>query len=188
MRIVGGEARGRRLVAPKGDATRPTSDFVREAIFNVLGGFLDLDGAHVVDLFCGTGAIGLEALSRGAASATFVDKDRLAVAATHTNVDHLGDGFGTATIVRSDVLTWLRRRPPGLAAADVVFADPPYDFAAWPDLLDAIGDVPLAVLESDREPTLPPPWEVARTKRYGGTVVTFAQRPGRADHQAKGAS
>src|SRR4051794_3909992 len=93
MRVVAGTVKGRRLEAPKGEQTRPTSDYVREAIFNTLGSLLGIDAvedATVVDLFAGSGAFGIEALSRGAAHATFVDGDRRAVAATRANLAATG--------------------------------------------------------------------------------------------------
>jgi 16S rRNA (guanine966-N2)-methyltransferase len=165
VRVVSGIARGRRLVAPKGDSTRPTSDFVREAIFNTLGSTLDVDGATVLDLYAGTGALGIEALSRGAAHATFVDRDRSAVAAIRANLETVGFG-DRATVVTGDPL-----RVP-LPAVDLAFADPPYAFDAWDSLLTRV-DAGLLVIESDREVDPGDAWRVLKTKRYGTTVVTF---------------
>ena len=166
MRVVSGIARGRKLAAPKGDATRPTSDFVREAIFNSLQSHVDLDGATVLDLFAGTGALGIEALSRGAAHATFVEQARPALAAIRTNLDATGLA-ASATVLATDATTAT------LPAVDVAFADPPYAFAGWPDLLTRV-DADLVVIESDREVDPPPPWRVLKTKRYGTTVVVLA--------------
>ena len=168
MRVVAGSARGRRLVAPKGDATRPTSDFVREAIFNTLASQLDLEGATVLDLFAGTGALGIEALSRGAAHATFVERDRAAIAAIRTNLD--ATGFVERATVRQGDATRL-----DLPAADVVFADPPYAFDAWAGLLARL-DAAVLVLESDRAVDPPPGHELLKEKRYGTTVVTLTSR------------
>ena len=166
MRVVSGTARGRKLVAPKGDATRPTSDFVREAIFNALRAHADLDGAAVLDLFAGTGALGIEALSRGAAHATFVESHRAALAALRTNLE--ATGFAErATILAADATKAT------LPAVDVAFADPPYAFAAWDDLLTRV-DADLVVIESDREIDPGEPWRVLRSKRYGTTVVVLA--------------
>ena len=166
MRVVAGIARGRKLVAPKGDATRPTSDFVREAIFNSLQAHVDLEGATVLDLFAGTGALGIEALSRGAAHATFVEDGRHALAAIRTNLD--ATGFGDrATVLAADATRT------DLPSVDVAFADPPYAFTAWDDLLTRV-DADLVVVESDREIEPPPRWRVLRTKRYGTTVVHLA--------------
>lgn len=172
MRVVAGEHRGRRLVAPAGTGTRPTSDRVREAIFNVLtsaaGG---LDGYRVLDLFAGSGALGIEALSRGAAHVTFVEQARAAAATVRRNLDELGIGEDRATVVVGDALRHVAVEAP----VDLVLADPPYAFDAWPALLARL-DAELAVLESDREPPLTPPWECVREKRYGTTVVTLVRR------------
>src|SRR5580658_9848030 len=116
MRVIAGENGGRRLVAPSGRATRPTSDRVREAIFSMLeslmldssvtGSPTTLEGAMVWDLFAGSGAMGIEALSRGAAHATFVDQARPAVSAVRANLAALGYGPERASVVSSDVLRW----------------------------------------------------------------------------------
>lgn len=169
MRVVAGIAKGRPLVAPKGDVTRPTSDFVREAVFNALASAVDLEGAAVLDLFAGTGALGIEALSRGAATAELVDADRRAVEAIRKNLDRTGLTGGT--VHQSDALRWLARRDPSALRFDVAFVDPPYAFAAWPAVLEAL-PADLAVLESDREIGPGDAWEVLRSKRYGTTVVT----------------
>ncbi len=122
MRIVAGQWRGRPLVAPAGEAVRPTSERAREALFSMLasrlGGF---DGLRVADLFAGTGALGLEALSRGAAHATFVESDRVAVAALRTNIDRLGAEFATTVLAQPVAGV-------GRAAApfDLLLLDPPY--------------------------------------------------------------
>ena len=123
MRIVAGEHRGRRLQAPAGTATRPTSDRVREALFSILG---PVDGLDVLDLYAGSGALGIEALSRGAGSATFVESARPAVAAIRANLAAIASG--RAAVVEGDVPAWLRSSAPD-AAFDLVFCDPPYDAA-----------------------------------------------------------
>jgi 16S rRNA (guanine966-N2)-methyltransferase len=117
MRVVAGEYRGRRLQAPRGTSVRPTSDRVREALFSILG---DIEGLRVLDLFAGSGALAIEALSRGAASATLVENDRAALDAIRANLAPLEGA--NAEIVRADALAWLggRRGP-----FDLVFADPP---------------------------------------------------------------
>ena len=167
MRVVGGSARGRRLQAPKGRTVRPTSDRTREAIFNVLESRGGVEGARVLDLFAGTGALGIEALSRGAASATFVERDRAAASVIRDNLASLGlDG----RVAVADATAFVRREQ---GHYDIAFADPPYDFDAWADLLDAL-HARIAVLESDREVDVGDGWEVVRVKRYGGTVVTLA--------------
>ena len=122
MRIVGGEFRGRRLVAPKGDIARPTTDRLRERLFNILehSGHCELDGSRVADVFAGTGALGLEALSRGAAIAVFVEKHHASTKALRENIAALGvDG-------RSVVLSADARSLPRQDAFDIIFMDPPY--------------------------------------------------------------
>jgi 16S rRNA (guanine966-N2)-methyltransferase len=172
MRVVAGSARGRRLEGPTGGATRPTTDRVRESVFNALGSRLDLTGARVLDLFAGTGALGIEALSRGAASAVFVEADRAAAATIRRNLAATGLAAG-AEVVAQRVTAWLRQVPAGEVPYDVAFCDPPYDFDDWTSLL---ADLParLAVLESNR-PVVAPGWTVTRERRYGTTFVTFAQ-------------
>jgi 16S rRNA (guanine966-N2)-methyltransferase len=185
MRVVAGDARGRRLQAPPGRATRPTSDRVREAIFDVLGSLLaargrTLEGARVADLFAGSGALGIEALSRGAASAVFVESDRAAVATIRANLDATGFAGSHATVVATDVARWLR----GADHQDLVLCDPPYRFSGWSNLLTLmapVGGLPiggLAVFESGTDLDLGPGWESLREKHYGGTVVTVAQPTG----------
>jgi 16S rRNA (guanine966-N2)-methyltransferase len=122
MRIVAGTLGGRRLKAPAGRATRPTSDRVREALFSILG---DLTGAHVLDLFAGSGALGIEALSRGASRAVFVDSDPRAIAAIRANVDALGIA---APVHKRTALAYLNNASDG--PFDLVFLDPPYSSAS----------------------------------------------------------
>ena len=164
-------------MAPPGSAVRPTSDRVREAIFNTLFSLVDLVDAQVVDLFAGSGALGIEALSRGAARATLVESDRNARATISANLSSLGLA-DRATVVAADAVTWAARAGRG-AEADLVFADPPYRFEAWAELLVGLSPVltGLAVLESDRELDVPGGWGVQKVKRYGGTVVTFCRGP-----------
>jgi len=179
MRVIGGDSRGRRLAAPVGANVRPTSDRVREAIFSMLYSLGGVDGLRVADLFAGTGALGIEALSRGAASVTFVDRDARSVAGIRTNLDSVGmsdaEARGDATVVRADVDTWVAQT---VARYDLVLCDPPYDYAGWDRLVAAL-PADLAVLESTAEIAAPDGWEVLRSKRYGGTIVTVA-RPERA--------
>jgi 16S rRNA (guanine966-N2)-methyltransferase len=174
------------LVAPTGAATRPTSDRVRESVFNALYSLGDVvTDARVLDVFAGSGALGIEALSRGAASATFVDRDRAAIAAVERNLGHTGVAE-QAHIVRADVLDWLERVT---AQYDLVLCDPPYDFDRWPALLAQLARVVpaeprspeapaagVAVLESDREIDVGDAWQVVRARRYGGTVVSIVRR------------
>ena len=169
MRVVAGSAKGRRLQAPDGIGVRPTGDRVREAMFDMLGSLDLVEGRSVADLFAGTGALGIEALSRGAARATFVDDAAAALDIVRTNLVITGL-YARATVVKADVLDWVVTATP----VDVAFADPPYSFDAWPALLSALR-TKLAVLESDREIDVGAGWEVRKAKHYGGTVVTLAE-------------
>jgi 16S rRNA (guanine966-N2)-methyltransferase len=179
MRVIGGDFRGRRLTAPVGANVRPTSDRVREAIFSMLFSLGGVDGVQVADLFAGTGALGIEALSRGAASVTFVEQDARSVAGIRANLASVGMGDaearGDATVVRADVDTWVAQ---AAARYDLVLCDPPYGYGGW-DTLVARLPADLVVLESGAEIAAPDGWEVLRSKRYGGTIVTVA-RPERA--------
>jgi 16S rRNA (guanine966-N2)-methyltransferase len=190
MRIVAGSARGRKLVAPDSPTTRPTSDRVREAIFNTLFSLDDaVADATVLDLFAGSGALGFEALSRGAAHVTFVERDRRALAVLERNIDGTGTDRAAITVVRTDALDWLQTQPrspavgrppaPGAPAFDIALLDPPYDFDAWPALLAAV-PATLVVIESNRDITTEVAsagtWETIRHRRYGGTVVTMVRR------------
>jgi 16S rRNA (guanine(966)-N(2))-methyltransferase RsmD len=146
---------------------------VRESIFDILGSRGGVDGLTVVDLFCGSGALGLEALSRGAASATFVDQDPGALEAVRTNLASVGLGDEPITIVRAALPGWLAGAP----SFDLALCDPPYTFEAWPELLSTL-HADTAVLESSAPVPLPEGWMVARERRYGGTLVTVAHRSG----------
>lgn len=174
MRVIAGTARGRRLVAPEGSTTRPTPDRVREATFNALGSLGAVVGAEVLDLFAGSGAMGIEALSRGAAHATFVDQDRRAVRAIEANLAACGLAE-RGTLVTAPVARFLGGV--GDRRWDLAVLDPPYSHGAddWLDLLDVL-PADLAVLESDRPVEPPFGWEVLRSKRYGGTHVVIAER------------
>jgi len=173
VRVVAGTARGRRLVAPAGRGTRPTSDRVRESIFNALHSLGAVEDATVVDLFAGSGALGIEALSRGAAHCTFVEPAPAAVAAIRTNLTTAGVAE-RATIDTRTAESYLAAHP---APVDVALCDPPYDFAGWAALLARL-PAGLVVCESDRPVELPPGWDAARIRRYGGTVVTFGRPAG----------
>jgi len=176
MRVVAGSARGIRLVGPAGRSTRPTSDRVREATFNALGSLGLVEGAVVVDLFAGSGAMGIEALSRGASRATFVDADRSAVDTIRSNLDRTGLDR-TATVIRADALRFAADESAGF---DLALVDPPYAFDGWDDLLASLR-VAVVVIESDREIDPGEGWTVVRSRRYGSTVVTISRS--RADHQ-----
>src|SRR3954452_8003358 len=122
MRVIAGAFRGRTLQAPRGRRTRPTADRVREAVFSMLG---PVDGLRVLDLFAGSGALAIEALSRGAAEAILVERDPRALAAISRNVEATG---AAAAVRRRDALAWLRAYRE--APFDLVFVDPPYDAAS----------------------------------------------------------
>ena len=135
MRIIAGALKGRRLTTPKGDTTRPTADQVRIALMDTLTP--RLPGARVLDLFAGAGGVGLEALSRGAAEATLVERDPRAVAALRDNVAALGV-TDTARVRRADVLRELAALYRAGDRFDIVFLDPPYDSPLYEELLEAI--------------------------------------------------
>jgi len=166
--VVAGTARGRRLVAPPGTDTRPTSDRVREAIFNALGSLDVVVGSAVLDLFAGSGALGIEALSRGASEATFVDLNAKAVEAIEANLATTGL---VGKVIRADA----HRYDDG--PFDLALLDPPYATTAeqWHHLLGHL-DAAFVVVESDREIALTGRWELIRSKRYGTTVVQIARR------------
>ena len=181
MRIVGGALGGRRLKIGGADAIRPTSDRAREAMFNILMSLKLPQGATVLDLFAGSGALGFEALSRGAAHATLVDSDAAACRTITTNLTALGVAE-RATVVRSDVQRYLAAVGDPV---DLAFADPPYRFEGWRDLLDSV-NAEVLVCESDR-PVEPGPrgrWQTHRVRRYGTPVITVLVRPSEADSSA----
>ena len=165
MRVVSGELRGRRIESPAGDATRPTTDKVREAVFNALGSLGALDDVTVLDLFAGTGAMGIEALSRGATHCTFVENGRDALAVLRRNIDSLGLA-GRSSVVAADARTACRGR------WDLVIADPPYGEVDWAAILQGL-DCELAVVESGSPIGAVTGWETVREKRYGRTHVAF---------------
>jgi 16S rRNA (guanine966-N2)-methyltransferase len=179
VRVVAGTARGRRLQAPAGRGTRPTSDRVREAAFNALDSRGLVAGARVLDLFAGSGALGIEALSRGAAHAPFVERDRAALVCVRTNLAATGLA-AAADVVAADALAYLAGRP---SPVDLALLDPPYAFDGWAALLAAI-PAPVAVVESDRDVEVPPGWSVGRRARYGTTVVQLLLRTEAADEAA----
>jgi 16S rRNA (guanine(966)-N(2))-methyltransferase RsmD len=176
VRVIGGELKGQRLVAPRGWTVRPTSDRVREAIFSALGE--RVDGARVLDLYCGTGALAIEALSRGAAAALLVDRDTRPALG---NVQRLGLGE-RAELVRADVGRWLIQvsRTADVGKFDLVFVDAPYRLADrvtqdlnehLPKLLAPAGR---AVVESGaRRPLRLDSLEALRQRRYGAADVTI---------------
>jgi 16S rRNA (guanine966-N2)-methyltransferase len=176
-RVIAGSARGLRLEAP-GPGTRPFGDRVKQTLFAVLEP--DLPGAHVLDLFAGSGAAGIEALSRGAASATFVERDPAAVRVIAANLahTHLAE---RATVVRAEAINWLRRADPERARFAVVIVDPPYD---QPQVLTAALEALGARLPPnarviakhfwrDRPPAQVGLLASERERRFGETALTF---------------
>ncbi|MEX2467573.1 MAG: 16S rRNA (guanine(966)-N(2))-methyltransferase RsmD [Gemmatimonadota bacterium] len=177
MRIIAGRWGGRRLKAPKGKAVRPTTDRVREAWMSAAGP--ELPEARVLDLFAGSGALGLEALSRGAAEVVFVERARDALTALRENVATLGAEEGV-TVVSDDVFRFLDRVP---TPFDVAFADPPYETGDARALVERFLARPFARmlwLEHPWREKLPLP-DHARTRRYGDTALTTL-----IDHDATG--
>jgi 16S rRNA (guanine966-N2)-methyltransferase len=176
MRVIAGRFGGRRLRAPSGRGTRPTSERVREALFSMLG---PLQGAVVLDLFAGTGALGIEALSRGAARAVFIERERAALAVLGDNLALLGLDAGEAEIRRGDALAALRTARERDETYDLIFIDPPYGHAPdWEEAL-AVALPPLfspaarVVVESDRRMPLVLPLAIAQQRRYGDTTITI---------------
>lgn len=182
-RIVAGAAKGRQLAVPA-RGTRPTSDRAREALFSTLTGLVDFEGARVLDLYAGTGAVGLEALSRGAAHATFVESNRAAVATLQRNIAAVG--LPGAFVVRGTVEGYLAGRP-GAPPFDLAYADPPYalEEAALADVLSALAApgwlAPDAVVVVERaargsEPSWPNVIQSIRQKRYGDGSLWYGRR------------
>ena len=170
MRVVAGEFKGRRLFAPRGARTRPTADRVREALFSMLG---DVSGARVLDLYAGSGALGIEALSRGADSAVFVERDQQALAALRRNLEAVG---ARSEVRRQDVLRFLAR-PEG--KFDLVFCDPPYDVApavapALDEGLPALAEEDARIVtESDKRNPLLLSLPLVVERSYGDTRIAI---------------
>ena len=177
MRIVAGSRKGHRIEAPKGVVTRPTGDRVREAVFSILG---SVEGARTLDLFAGSGAMGLEALSRGATSCLFVERDREAVRVIHANLAKLH--LTGAVVVARDAAAALREERDRGRRYDLVLADPPYEEWERHELALAelvplvLADNGLAIVETaDRvEPALP--LDLVTTRRYGSARITVFSR------------
>ncbi|MCY7304196.1 MAG: 16S rRNA (guanine(966)-N(2))-methyltransferase RsmD [Thermoleophilia bacterium] len=172
MRIIAGDRRGSKITGPKGDTTRPTSDRVREAAYNLIG---PVDGAAVLDLFAGSGAMGLEALSRGARRSVFVESDRAACRVIHDNLEKLR--FTGALVLQKDVFQALQEERG--RTYDLVLVDPPY--GSWPDLEPRLAEALPGMLAPDGllvvetssrvEPELP--LELVTSRRYGSARITL---------------
>jgi 16S rRNA (guanine966-N2)-methyltransferase len=172
LRVSGGEARGRRLKTPKN--IRPTQGLVKQAIFNMVGP--DIEGADVLDLFAGSGALGIEALSRGAATVTFVDRQPRGLDILRQNLDILGLKE-RAKVIRSDVVRWLEASPDAIKGAGFVFLDPPYEDVVLDralKILDREVEGATVMAEHSRRQELPQLTRltVDRQRRYGDTIVT----------------
>jgi len=173
LRVVAGQFKGRRLATPRGTRTRPTADRVREALFSLLG---DVGGVRVLDLYAGSGALGIEALSRGAASAVFVERDPPAVAAIERNLAAIGVD---AVVVRQDVMRYLPRAD---GPFELVFCDPPYDSAARlagplaQHLPLLTSDDARIVTESDKRHPLELPFPLLVERAYGDTRIAIHGR------------
>jgi 16S rRNA (guanine(966)-N(2))-methyltransferase RsmD len=185
MRVIGGQDRGRRLRAPRGLATRPTADRVRVSLFDVLGPAVS--GARVLDLFAGTGAVGIEALSRGAARVVFVEKDRAALRALRANLAALGASRAAARVMAGDVLRVLADLPAQEEPFDVVFLDPPYATSLAGRALVALAAARVCrpggvvVVQHSTRDALPPAAGFAehrRGRRFGDTALTFLKAEG----------
>jgi 16S rRNA (guanine966-N2)-methyltransferase len=185
MRVIAGALKGRRLIVPRGHLTRPTADQVRTALMDALMPYLP--DSDVLDLFAGTGAVGIEALSRGAARATFVERDRRAADALRQNLEALGLHAAGRVLIMD-----VERALPRLAAAgetfDVVFLDPPYETALVPETLEWLGcgrltrpgAMVVAQHFSKRAPALAPLPALTRVRarRFGETTLTFFRAGG----------
>lgn len=181
-RITAGAWRGRRVDTPPGLDTRPTTSLVRQALFNILG---DVAGAAVVDLYAGAGTVGFEALSRGAARVTFVERHRPTLRLVSATAERLGCA-GRCRLVAADALGWVRGAPAELAAADLVYLDAPYRDRAIGAVLDALGaqSPPLVVCEHHRAASLPAAaggLGRVREATYGTTRLSFYRRTGTAE-------
>jgi 16S rRNA (guanine966-N2)-methyltransferase len=178
MRVIAGEFGGRRVRTPRGSATRPTSERIREAVFSILG---DIDGARVLDLFAGSGALGIEALSRGASHSTFVESAPDALRAIQHNVRALGLE-ARCRVERGDAVATLRGPLADADAYDLVFLDPPYAQASLlgPPLSQALQGLlaPQArvLSESDRRAPLALDFPMILERRYGDTLICIYQR------------
>ena len=178
MRVISGSARGRKLKEPAGQSIRPTTDMVKEAVFNIIQ--FDIEGRRVLDLFAGTGQLGIEALSRGAAAAVFTDESGEAARLVRDNIKALGFE-DKAIVVRGDALAYLRRGE----RFDVIFLDPPYETSFIEKALNTIiefdilkenGIIICETKEDRRMPDVSPPYIKGREYRYGRIKVTLYSR------------
>ena len=182
MRVIGGLARGRRILAPRGRGTRPTSDYLREVLFNLLA--QQVEDRIFLDLYAGTGAVGIEALSRGAAGAVFVEHNRLTLAMLHRNLET--SGFrDRAEVVPMEVLRFLRRAAYGSRRFDLIFLDPPYQHIDAEAAIGLIASTELlapsgmAILERSAKTIpvqVPAGLALIREVRHGATALQLYRR------------
>jgi len=170
MRVVSGDLRGRRIGEPLSQTTRPTTDKVREAVFNALGSLDVIEGARVMDLYAGTGAMGIEALSRGASQCVFVENDRAALEVLRENIKALGL-LDRSVVIAADALVAVGTH----GQFDLLVADPPYGFGDWERILGKTS-ANIVVVESDRALDPIDGWALTRSKRYGRTHISFLTR------------
>jgi len=172
MRVITGAARGRKLREPKGENIRPTADKVKEALFSIIQ--FDIEGRDTLDLFAGTGQLGIEALSRGAASCAFVDESREAMELIRANAEHCG--FGGEKFIQSEALAYIRRA----GKFGLILADPPYDTGLLDKTLREIfafdillpGGIIVCECAADKEPyPAAEPYRLVREYRYGKTKL-----------------
>lgn len=168
MRVISGEGKGRKLIKPNSEQIRPTKDRVKEAIFNSLHSYALISNNTFLDLFSGTGSLGIEALSRGAKSVVFVDNHDEAINCISLNIEKFGY-TQDSQIHRIDALSYLERK----IVYDVVLLDPPYDFEAWEQTLKLV-QARTIVIESAKAIIPDPKWRTIKTQKYGQTHLLIA--------------
>jgi 16S rRNA (guanine(966)-N(2))-methyltransferase RsmD len=191
VRVIGGTARGRRLAAPRGERVRPTADRVKEALFSILTSLLgNLEGLRVLDIFAGTGNLGIEALSRGCGEAIFVDSHRESAAVIRQNLTQLGLADRSRVIVK-EAASALQGLDGNTAPFHIIFLDPPYRLGLAEKILVLLATSPLVaeatiiVVESDSDEELPEGFGPLRQfdrRVYGDTALTFFQKGTPDDH------
>lgn len=182
MRVVAGDLRGRLIEGPEDEATRPTTDKVREAVFNALNSMDAVREERVIDLFAGSGALGIEALSRGAAHCVFVENNRSALGVLRGNLVALGlEERSTVVVLDIAAHSSRQRLSELLTSTHLVLADPPYRYEHWEGLFDTVlsaapSDVVVVAETESRSAiheTAPNGWQISRTRAYGRTSVGF---------------
>mgnify|MGYP000902166407 CR=1 FL=1 len=183
MRVISGTAKGRKLKEPGGRVIRPTTDMVKESVFNIIQ--FDIEGRHVLDLFAGTGQMGIEALSRGAASAVFVDESNEAIRLVRENIKHMGFE-DRATVTKGDAVSFLRHG----GKYDVIFLDPPYGLPLMEKALGSIFEFDMLkvngiiICETNAERQMPEPrspYKKGREYRYGRVKIVLYGKGNQAD-------